>query len=164
MSEDYWRGALYVYRASVAQANGAGGAIVLDVDAGDGNEFLVMAALASNSGTNDIQMLRVDEDNNTGVFFASVSSAATTQCAIPQSLAGTASDGTIIDSTDPWTRVFAGAGDKFTVRQNGAGAQNDTLILQMWLRLATGIPTVEKGRSTNAGDVTIATPTVAKVM
>ncbi len=160
MRQPWWEWGMWMYRVSVAQANAGGGAIVVDFVPVAGVSMIVTFVRAENSGTNGLQILRVDEDNSVGPFYASVSSAATTQAVIPQSFSGATTDGVTFDSTDLFTRFFR-ANDKFTVQQTGAGAQNDTLVINLRAFLSCAErPIVTKGRSTNPSDVTIGTPSV----
>lgn len=163
MTDPWWEWGIWAFRASVAQANGAGGAIVLDVSPSAGNAIIVMWARGVNSGTNTLQILRTDEDNNQGPFLSSIGSGGATVGTIPRAFTSlTTSD--FIDSTDILARTFRGD-DRLTIQQTGAGAQNDTLILDLRAFLSSSLlPSVAKGRSTNQGDVTIAAPTVNKIL
>lgn len=156
----YW-----AYRAIATQVNAGGGAIVLDVKPATGATMIVMAAIGTNSGTNTLQIARVDEDDNDAQIFVLVGSAGGTEGAIPQISDRTTTSTAMSDSTPIETRLFRGD-DMFTVRQSGAGAQNDTLTLRIRALLSPGSlkPVVAKDRSTNEADVTIATPTEDKVL
>ncbi len=161
ISGQYWNWPVWVYRASVAQANGAGGAIVLDFPPAVDDTMIITQAYAINSGTNALEMRRTDEDNNQNILYLSVASAATVEATIPRTFSETGDSG-FHDSTDPMTRLYRGD-DIFTIQQTGAGAQNDTLIVALRAFLSSfTIPTVSKARSTNSADVTI-TPTVNKI-
>lgn len=160
MRQRWYEWGVWFYRASIAQANGAGGAIVIDFAPLQGTTMIVMMAAGENSGTNSLQMLRSDEDNNRSGFYLDVASAATVQGAIPQSLSNSGTDALKIDSTSMETRLFR-ADDRFTIQQTGAGAQNDTMLVVLRALLSSASrPIVSQARSTNPGDVTIATPTV----
>lgn len=156
-------GRLWQYRASIAQANGAGGAIVLDVANVEGSEFYVLMAKALNSGTNTLRMRRVDEDGNAVEDYLQVASGAASQGAIPRNEDDPTGDSALVSSTAPGALHFAG-GDAFRIRQTGAGAQNDTLLVDWRILLRGTKPTPDISESTNPGDVTIATPTVDKVI
>ncbi len=164
MRQPWWEWGMWMYRVSVAQANAAGGAIVVDFVPVAGVSMVLLHLRANNDGdANGLQILKTDEDDNTDVFYASVSSGATTQATVPQALSGSASDQVVIDSTDPMTRFFR-ADDKLTVNQTGAGAQNDTLVISLRAFLSCAErPIVTKGRSTNPSDVTIGTPSLDKI-
>ncbi len=160
MRQPWWEWGLWMYRASIAQANGAGGAIVMDVVPLQGTTMIVMSALGENDGaSNGIQIVRSDEDGNE-IMFTSIASAGQTKTGIPQSVPSSTTSAVRVDSTPMETRVFR-ANDRLTIQQTGAGAQNDTLVIQIRAFLSSADrPIVSKGRSTNPGDVTIATPTV----
>lgn len=159
MRQPYWEWGMWMYRASVAQANGAGGAIVLDFAPLQGTSMIVIMARGSNSGTNTLQIMRVDEDQNEGPFWSSIGSGAATVGTIPRGFT-TLTTSDFIDSTDLLARMIR-AGDTLTIQQTGAGAQNDTLIAEVRAFLSSPErPVVSKARSTNQADVTIATPTV----
>lgn len=163
MRQPWYEWGMWFYRASVAQANGAGGAIVIDFAPLQGMTMIVMHAMGSNSGTNSLRMARHDEDNTLSAILLEVASAATTQGAIPQPGPGITNDGQVFDSTPIETRLFR-ADDKFTISQTGAGAQNDTMVVDVRALLSSPTrPIVSKARSTNQGDVTIATPTINEI-
>ncbi len=163
MRDPFWDWGIWAFRASTAQANAAGGAIVLDVSPDPGDTMIVMWARGVNSGTNTLQILRVDEDNNQGPFLSSIGSGAGTVATMPRGFT-TLTTSDFIDSTDLHSRTFRGD-DRFTIQQTGAGAQNDTLVIDLRAYLSSSsIPTVAKGRSTNQANVTIATPTVNKIL
>ncbi len=160
MRQPWWEWGVWFYRALVTQANGAGGAIVVDLVPVAGMDMIVVMASGVNSGTNDLKMERTDEDNNVAAVFYSVASAAGTKGIIPQSTAFSETSTLGMNTVPLETRIFR-AGDKLTVRQTGAGAQNDTLLVVVRAFLSSAErPIVTKARSTNSGDVTIATPTV----
>lgn len=162
--EPWYQWGIWAFRAVYTQANGAGGAIVVDVAPARGQTMIIMHAYGINSGTNALQMLRNDEDDATSTMYLDVASAATTEGAIPQNLAGSGTDGRRIDSTPQETRFFRGD-DQFTVQQTGAGAQNDTLTIDLRAFLSgPAIPARSVLRSTNPGDVTEATPLVNVIL
>ncbi len=159
MRERWYEWGVWFFRASVAQANGAGGAIVVDFFPLQGQTMIVMIATGENSGTNGLQINRTDEDNET-IALTAIASAAGTKSGIPQQVASSTTSALRVDSTPIEVRLFR-ANDGLTIEQTGAGAQNDTLIVTLRALLSSNTrPIVSKARSTNAGDVTIATPTV----
>ncbi len=160
MRQPWWEWGMWFYRASIAQANAAGGAIVVDFVPVQGVTMIIASCHAINSGTNSLTMKRTDEDNNQNPFFLSISSGATTEGGLPRVSPSGSTDTGIIGTEAIETRMFR-ADDKFTIAQTGAGAQNDTLIVVIRAFLSSAErPIVTKGRSTNQGNVTIATPTV----
>lgn len=150
---------IWQYHAVVTQANAGGGAIVLDVPCTRGTQFFVLHAHGINSGTNTLRIRKVDEDGVTSAEYAQIASAATTEAGIPRAEDDPTLDSALIDSTDIWTRHFAGD-DRFEIRQTAAGAQNDTLTVDWRIRLLGIKPVPNILNSVNPGDVTIATPTV----
>lgn len=162
MSDPWWDWGVWAFRASVAQANGAGGAIIVDFEPAPGETMIIMRCHAINSGTNGLKMSAFDEDNNENPLFLFISSAATTEGGLPR-VSPSGSTDTGIVGTEPWeTRLFRGD-DFFSIAQTGAGAQNDTLIIVLRAMISGLIPTISKARSTNQGDVTI-TETENKVL
>lgn len=160
----WWDWGYWAYRASTAQANGAGGAIVLDITPAVGETMIIMEASGSNSGTNGVRIERTDEDSNIAARYVDVASAGTSKGALPQEASGSTTNTLVVTSVPMEARLFRGD-DLFTIKQTGAGAQNDTLIIvvRAFLSEAT-MPTVAKGRSTNPGDVTIAAATENKIL
>ncbi len=162
MRQPPWEWGMWFFRASVAQANAGGGAIILDFAPLQGTTMMVLEASGKNSGTNTLNMFRNDEDNNSLGFYLSVASAAATEGAIPRNFNNLASDSSSLSSIPGifGNLTFRG-GDQFTIEQTGAGAQNDTLVVQLRALLSSPVrPIVSKLRSTNQANVTIATPTV----
>ncbi len=163
MRQPWWEWGMWFYRAVITQTNGAGGAIVMDIAPTGGNMMLVMHAKGVNSGTNSLQILRNDEDNNESIRMATVASGAGSVITIPRDSLGVSTDSGHAISAPMETRFFR-ASDRFVILQGGAGAQNDTLTIDIRAFLSSADrPVVTKGRSTNAGDVTIATPTVDSI-
>ncbi len=159
MRQPYWEWGLWSYRVVVTQANGAGGAIVVDLSPVAGMTMIVASFSALNSGNNGLILTSRDEDVNEGQRFIEIASAGQTSATIPRGIEGSASQ-LNTDSIPMETRIYR-ASDRFSVQQTGAGAQNDTLTLMMRALLSSAErPLVSKGRSTNPSDVTIATPTV----
>jgi len=159
-----WR--IWAFRAVYTQANAAGGAIVVDFTAGAGNTMILMHSKGINSGTNGLEIVRVDEDNNDSITLADVISAAgvtgTAPLARTQATATTSSP--LIDVTDWLTRIFAGGQEKLTVRQDGAGIANDTLTVDVRFLVRHGVGARDKSRSTNAADVTETAPTINRIL
>lgn len=162
MSQRWYEWGYWNYRASVAQANGAGGAIVVDFTPSVGQTMYVVEARGINSGTNTVRIQRVDEDNNLGALYVTIASAATTVGSFPQTTAF--AETSSYESTSA-PGVWIRGDDKFSILQTGAGAQNDTLIVELRAFLSSSkIPSVSKARSTNQANVTIATPTINKIL
>lgn len=162
MRQPWWEWGLWMYRSVTTQANGAGGAIVLDFVPLQGMTMMVLSVVGINSGTNTLRIQRVDEDNSIPTQWVSVASGAGTIASVPRAstVAGT---GRIADSSYV-PALLIRADDKLTVTQTGAGAQNDTLEVSIRALLSSNtLPIISKGRSTNQADVTIATPTVNMV-
>lgn len=163
MRQPWWEWGQWQYRASVAQANGAGGAIVVDFAVLAGQTMIIMEASGTNSGTNGLRIERTDEDNNIAARYSDIGSAGATKGAIPQDATNNATSSLNISSLPFGARLYRRT-DKFTIKQTGAGAQNDTLIINLRALLSSAtLPLIVKSRSTNQSDVTIATPTVNRV-
>ncbi len=160
MRQPWWEWGMWYYRVSIAQANGAGGAIFVDFAPVAGQTMIIMRCHAINSGTNGLRMSSNDEDNVDAPLYLFISSAANVEGGLPR-LSPSGSTDTGIVGTEPIeTRMFR-QGDKFSIAQTGAGAQNDTMLVTIRAFLSSAErPIVLKARSTNPGDVTIATPTV----
>ncbi len=162
MRQPYWEWGMWQYRAVVTQANAAGGAIIVDVVPVAGMDMLVIHAAGTNSGTNGIAIYRMDEDDAVAGVYVSVASGAGTIASIPRSLQGGGTSEQF-DSVDIMTRLIR-SDDKLAFQQSVAGAQNDTLAINIRALLSSAErPIVTKARSTNSADVTIATPTVDKI-
>lgn len=161
-----WR--VWAFRAVYTQANAAGGAIVVDFTAGEGNTMIIMHSIGINSGTNGIKISRIDEDNTESALLNDIASAAATSGSVPrgfESVAAQPISSTLIDSTDPLTRTFSGVSDKFTVRQTVAGAANDTFTIDIRALVRHGVlPARTKARSTNQADVTETAPTINRMV
>ncbi len=164
MNDPWWEWGIWAFRASVEQANGAGGAIVLDIAPAVGDTMIIISAKGANSGTNSLDMTRIDEDQAEVARYVDVASAASTAGIMPQSVSNAAASASVIDSTNILERLFRGD-DVFSIFQTGAGAQFDTLVITIRALLSSSsIPTVSKARSTNQVDVTIVAPTVNKIL
>ncbi len=159
---EYWLWPMWIYRSSTAQANAAGGAIVLTFKPADGDTMLLISAIGVNSGTNSLRMERLDEDDNRAFMYVDVGSGAGSAATLPRAkIEATSSQ--IGDSTPLETRLIRGD-DYFSIRQLGAGAQNDTLIVAIRALLPDHVaPVISKAESTNQANVTI-TETVNKVI
>ncbi len=163
MSQPLWEWGLWAFRASVAQANGAGGAIIVDTEPAVGDTMIVIQAEGVNSGTNNLIIQRNDEDDELSGRFVNIASGAGTVGSIPRSMQSVTTT-PLIDSSYPINLMFRGD-DYLSILQTGAGSQNDTLLVTIRALLSSSaLPTVTKTRSTNAGDVTISTPTVNKIL
>ncbi len=162
MRQPWWEWGLWQYRASIAQANAGGGAIVVDFFPLQGVTMIVLWARGTNSGTNSLQIVTTDEDNIVNPFWSSIASAAGSVGTVPRTFNAT-TDSDFIDTTDMAVRMIR-ANDGLTIRQTGAGAQNDTLVVELRALLSSPERAlVSKARSTNQADVTIAAPTVNKI-
>ncbi len=163
MRQPWWEWGMWQYRAVVTQVNAAGGAIFVDFFPLQGTTMLIVLAKAANSGTNSLDMTRIDEDQAEVARYVDVASAGQTAGIMPQSQSSASASASLIDSTSTEVRMFR-ANDGFSIFQAGAGAQNDTLTVAVRAFLSSPErPLVSKARSTNQGDVTIATPTVDDV-
>ncbi len=159
MRQPWWEWGIWIYRVSVAQANGAGGAIILDFAPIGGTTMIIIKAEAINSGTNAVRMERTDADNNRCTRLLDITSGVGAQGSIPRTYTATTTSVTI-DSTPMETRLFRSE-DKFTIRQTVAGSQDDTIMIALRAFLSSAErPIVTKARSTNPSDVTIAAPTI----
>lgn len=78
MSEGYWDGATFVYRATVINGGGGGGDTSVTLEPGTGNEFdLTAGTIAHNDATaSTINALIRDEDDNTQVPLIALASVA----------------------------------------------------------------------------------------
>ncbi len=157
MRQPWWEWGLWQYRVSVAQANGAGGAITVDIVAVAGESMKVQLAMGLNSGTNGLVIQLTDTGDNLITEWLNIASGAGTKGVIPRMENDLTASSFRSSSHDIWIREQ----DKLTIRQTGAGAQNDTLVVAVRAFLSCAErPIVLKARSTNAADVTIATPTL----
>lgn len=151
----------YNDRRVTTQANAAGGAIILDITPPTGQAYRLVALRAVNSGTNTITITLNDEDNATTAALAEIASAAGTKCHLPSIGAAATATGNTINSQD----LIISKGQSLSVYQTGAGVQNDTLtvgfVFEVLNPYASTAPTWSKARSTNQGDVTIATSTIS---
>jgi len=147
---------VYAYAASAAQANAAGGKILLDFTFGKGNWAILVMLRAANSGTNDVDIHMEDANSaNQLARLAVVGSGAGTNAYLPS--VGTAANASA-NLTYSYGLLISGD-DILVVQQNGAGAQSDTLKVRARFLLYGAPPTVSKARSTNAADVTITNET-----
>lgn len=158
--------AIWIYRAVITQANIAGGAIVLDLVPALGDEFIPLWVEAVNSGTNTLQIGELDEDNNIHLMVA-VASAAASSASIPRASQSDSADSARTGYPYPIPirgHASGAVSHGLTIRQTGAGAQNDTLTIQVRGLVKGRAPSVGKDRSTNQADVTIATPTINRLV
>ena len=136
------------------QANVAGGAIVVEIVPGSGNAFIVTASKVTNSGTNTLR-----QEIESGLAGASMNryselaSGAGNISSVPQSAANGASSGALTASI-PTPALVPGT-LAWKIYHTGAGAQNDTLRVQMLIRVKGALPTVSKANSTNQADVSV---------
>lgn len=159
-------GLVWAYRAVLTQANAAGGAIKADFTPGQagtrGSMYRLLSLAGTNSGTNGLEIYHRDEDNNTVRQLAGVASAAGVNVAIPQTTSLAQTSTLISDSSGQ--PILVSGNDYLSVEQTAAGAQNDTLTVMARFLLRGRPPLVTKARSTNAANVTIATPTISRVV
>ena len=150
---------LYQARRVATQANAAGGAVVIDITPAAGQTIRLISLVATNSGTNDMVVETVDEDNARSGYFGAVASAAAVKINLPTIGAAGSSSSNLATSENLRIPV----GEKLVVKQSGAGAQNDTLTVAVVLELiGNGTePTWSKARSTNEADVTLAANTIS---
>ena len=149
---------LYQARRVATQANVAGGAVTVDITVAAGQTAKLIAVYGANSGTNSLFIVGVDEDNNASFSLAGVGSAAANILRAPNvGSVGSASNNLLYSDG-----FIIGPGQKLSIYQSGAGAQNDTLTVAVVLLLSTFTePTWDKSRSTNAADVTLAASTIS---
>lgn len=150
---------MYTARRVATQANAAGGAIVVDITCAAGQMMRIESAYAANSGTNTLQMKVHDGDNAMRAYLANVGSAASNYLSIPSPGAAASASGNLVDSKD----LYVLAGEKFTIMQGAAGAQNDTMTIAVVIELygSAAEPTWSKARSTNEANVTLAASTIS---
>ena len=135
------------------QANVGGGAVVVEIVPGAGSAFEVLRGRAINSGTNTISVeTRTAAGGVPAPVHYNIASGAGTTLYFGKGKVNTAET----------TASSAGLGDgltvgteAFTVRQTGAGAQNDTFRVLITIRVKGALPTVSKANSTNPADVTV---------
>ena len=152
---------LYQARRVATQANVAGGAVIVDISPAAGQTVRLVSLGARNSGTNTLNIFIYDEDNAINpyqAYLANVGSAAGNTFHLP-SLGSAASASANIESSQ---NIYVAAGQKLSIVQTGAGAQNDTLTVAVTLVLigSSVEPTWDKSRSTNAADVTLSASTI----
>jgi hypothetical protein len=166
LSTEHW--AMFAYRNIFKQTNGAAGAIVVDFTPGSGDIMIVHESLASNSGTNTVEIRRIDKDNNDVVRYCDVASGSGTVGATPRDGVAPTSGNVLVTSKEI---LFYGK-DKYSMFQGGAGAQNDTFTVVFRALIQGRPPTRSVARSTNPGDVdgigvtdgTEGTPTINRVL
>jgi len=151
--------AIYQARCVTTQANAAGGAIIVDISLAAGQIAKLIYLSASNSGTNDIEIALLDEDNASSSSLGYCASAAANMLRVPSIGSAATGGGNRISSIE----VIIPSGAKLSVIQSGASVQNHTLTIAIGLELFNDftIPTWSKARSTNAADVTIAASTIS---
>ena len=151
---------IYQARRVATQANAAGGAVVVDISLASGQIARIISIRGLNSGNNGISCLIVDEDNATHAQLASISAAGGANFNLPAAvLAGAATTSSMAQSSG----FILASGQKLTIMQSAAGAQNDTMTICITLELFNlpTVPTWSKDRSTNAADVTLAASTIS---
>lgn len=143
------------------QANAGGGKMLIDISFATGQAAILRSAYTANSGTNTLNNLILDEDNNTVCYLGGAASAAGTSNSYPSVGTVTDATGNKMNSTD----LLISPAQVISMQQTGAGAQNDTLRVYLNLELFGNYttPTWSKARSTNQADVTIAATTISDV-
>ena len=157
-----YAGAKWLWQSRIVftQTNAAGGAIVADYSTATGQYAELVMLRAINSGTNDLNIKVYDEDNaDASGLLAAIASGAGTNCALPSIGASAGTSNHIANSVG--LKILPG--QKLSVYQTGAGAQNDTLTIGVALMLYNldTEPTISKARSTNAADVTQGTDSIS---
>lgn len=149
----------YTARRVATQANGGGGAVIIDVTCAAGQMMRLISASMANSGTNTCAIIVYDEDNASTCQYAYVGSAATTSCRLPSIGSAATASSNIANSQD----LIVLPGQKLSFAQSGAGAQNDTITVAVVFELigTDDEPTWSVARSTNAGSVTLAASTIS---
>ena len=128
--------------------------MIVDISAGAGQTMIVLHASGVNSGTNTLDIQRVDEDDNIAASFVDVASAAASSGRVPSAFTANTTSGLAMGA-DAMQLIFSGGTEKFTIRQEGASVQNNTLIINVRALLSIGeLPTIDFTRSTNFIDVT----------
>lgn len=135
--------------------------MIIDITIAAPNTAVVERLYALNSGNNSLVFRLTDEDNNTGALLASVGAAASNSLQIPSIGSAASAAGNIMETLG----FTVGPGEKLTSLQTGAGAQNDTMTVNVALLLpitasSTDI-TWSVARSTNPGSVTLADSTIS---
>ena len=139
--------------ATWTQANVAGGAVVIEIVPGAGSSLEVLGGRVVNSGTNSIIAETRSAAGGLGMpIHYSIASGAGTVLHFSRGKVNTSetagASGALGDGVVAGTQAF-------TIRQAGAGAQNDTLRILMTIRVKGALPTVSKANSTNQADVTV---------
>ena len=154
---------IWSWAGTATQTNVAGGAIQIDVTAGNGNVVHILYAQAVGvfAAADDLALFHLDEDNNSLVDFASVNAIGTLRVTYPRA-------NTDIDSTTSNNRGtalgpglwLAGTDLKFNVFTS-ALAQNDTVQLLFQAKVKNGPGSISVARS--GGTVAAIVPTVNEV-
>lgn len=128
--------------------------MIVDVNAGIGQTMIILHASGVNSGTNTFDIQRVDEDDNIAASFVDIASAAASSGRVPSAFTANTTSGLVMGA-DAMQLIFSGGTEKFTLRQEGAGAVNNTLIINIRALVSIGeLPAIDVTRSTNFLDVT----------
>lgn len=156
--DDDW--GVWTFRVVLTQDAVGGGALVLDVSAGAGNQIHVTQLTATFSGTNTLDVDLIDEDAAIILKYVDLASGAAQSATIPRanvavdtttsSLLGTSLDG-----------VWLAGPDVRLAATTGGAAQTNTLTLLILARVSKGPGIVVGGRS--GGTPNLATPTVNEV-
>lgn len=147
----------YTFRRVATQGNAGGGAVVIDISPATGQELVLENLGVVNSGNNGLRFLLVDEDNATYTYLGEVAAAAGTRAYLP-SVGTVASAANYMETKD--MKILPG--QKLTLMQTAAGAQNDTFTVAGTFRLkgSGADPSWSKARSTNEADVALAASTI----
>lgn len=150
----------YNARRVATQANAGGGAVIVDISPPTGQAYILQAVRGANSGTNGLVCVLADEDFATILTLAEIGSAAGVKFNLPSPGASASSTGNIANSYG----LIISKGQYLRIYQTGAGAQNDTLTVSLYLEPlnpgASTTPTYSVAASTNAGDVTLAASSI----
>lgn len=142
---------------TLTQANAAGGAIVVEISPGAGNEFILLDIRAANSGTNGLVVRKETAVAGTSIVpILSVASGAGTSANGAVGLVSTVFTSNAAVGIG-WPCIVSGT-QALLVAQTGAGAQNDTFQVLINIRVrgsdTTGM-TVTKANSTNPANVSV---------
>lgn len=147
-------GMTWAYRAIFKQTHPEGGSIVVHITPGPGNEMILLAARAVNSGVNGMGIWIRDKNHNAVVRLGSVRKGPKSSASFP-SIGSPAAEG---DYAAHSTGLIVSGSDSLSFEQNETGAQSDTLTIAVRARIKGDKPRVYKEQSTHPQ--TVATTTV----
>lgn len=150
---DWLFGSQAQMNVTYTQANAAGGAVVCEISAGAGSEFIVLRGRFINSGTNGIQV--VSESGVAGTVDCRILTVASAAGTIGSITTGSVSTAQTSDAGMGLGYPFiVSGGQAFRIQQSAAGAQNDTFQIILVIRVRGDRPTVTHANSTNPANVT----------